>query len=88
MNKIIEINNDALTAVTGGCWCYCFTKPYSNMHPTTLVDDNEGKDEESCGLLCEQKGRIFAKCLRELPHLFTGELFIERDSDFVGLELF
>ncbi len=72
MNKIIEINNEALAAVSGGCYCYCYTNPFNPGKPTELIGGAESK--EDCHKNCIVKSLVYSHCASELPRKWESPL--------------
>ena len=60
MKKIIEINNEALTAITGGCHCYCFRVPFHRPDPTTYIGAK--LNESECSSACVSSNLRYARC--------------------------
>ncbi len=65
MNKIVEINNEVLSAVVGGCHCHCFLVPSNRATPTTYI--GVSTDDSGCKTDCTSQGLRYYECSPAAP---------------------
>ena len=82
MKKIIEINSETLTAISGGCYCYCLNDSYSYFNPTNLI--GKVADENSCRSSCSKQSLLYARCGFTIVEEFAKRtLGMDLSTDFV-----
>ena len=84
MKKLIEINNETLTVVAGGCYCYCGRKPLSMVEPTIMIGKME--NEEACLVACKTHPSSlgYVECKSTFPKPWESKPLVIDSSRFVS----
>ena len=83
MNKLIEINNETITAVSGGCCCYCISKPFSFREPTQSIGFQA--NDSACQTECELRQLTYGRCKPNSPVKWISpiEYFSKIENTFI-----
>ena len=86
MNKIIEINNETITAVAGGCYCYCYRAPISSVNPTIMI--GEFASGEECRVICNSALNLYlgySECKSELPTFWIPDQLSDKQLTIIAV---
>ena len=70
MNRLIELTNDEVMTVNGGCWCYCFREAdWRTRMARPLILVGEVATEDDCKKECSAHplARGYCECVQDKP---------------------